>query len=446
MPEARATQMVELNNGDTYNLIASIVKKEIGNTEVKMLAYNGMIPGPFLKDSQGAELTLNFKNETDVPTTMHSHGIRLDNKFDGVPDVTQKEVGVGESFTYNIKFPDAGIYWYHPHIREDYAQELGLYGNYLVTPTDADYWSPVNREVPLFLDDILIEDGKIAVFDKKQANRTLMGRFGNIFLVNGEENYTLEAKSGEVIRFYVTNSANTRPYNFTIAGTKMKLVGGDSGAYEKDQWVDAVILGPSERAAVEVLFDKAGSYALQNKTPNKTNSLGTIVVSENIAAPSYGDSFSMLKTHAEVIKSIDPFRAYFSKQLDKQIKLSINLTGNMQSMIGNENRGGEHQMSGGNMMGNNMIMGGEMMGASADGIEWNDTNQMMNEISNTDTVAWKIIDQAAGKENMDINWKFKVGDKVKIRITNDPNSMHPMQHPIHFHGQRFLVLSTNGKP
>ena len=96
------------------------------------------------------------------------------------------------------------------------------------------------------------------------------------------------------------------------------------------------------------------------------------------------------------------------------------------------------------MMGNNMIMGGEMMGASADGIEWNDTNQMMNEISNTDTVAWKIIDQAAGKENMDINWKFKVGDKVKIRITNDPNSMHPMQHPIHFHGQRFLVLDRNG--
>src|SRR3989304_6539452 len=63
MPEARATQMVELNNGDTYNLIASIVKKEIGNTEVKMLAYNGMIPGPLLKVSQGAEITLNFKNE-----------------------------------------------------------------------------------------------------------------------------------------------------------------------------------------------------------------------------------------------------------------------------------------------------------------------------------------------------------------------------------------------
>jgi FtsP/CotA-like multicopper oxidase with cupredoxin domain len=45
---------------------------------------------------------------------------------------------------------------------------------------------------------------------------------------------------------------------------------------------------------------------------------------------------------------------------------------------------------------------------------------------------------------MDINWKFKVGDKVKIRIYNDPNSMHPMQHPIHFHGQRFLVVSQNG--
>ena len=45
---------------------------------------------------------------------------------------------------------------------------------------------------------------------------------------------------------------------------------------------------------------------------------------------------------------------------------------------------------------------------------------------------------------MDIGWNFHVGDKVKIRIFNDPNSMHAMQHPIHFHGQRFLILSRNG--
>lgn len=439
LPVAQESQVVELKDGDTYNLTAAIVRKEIGNSEVKMLAYNGMIPGPVIKVPQGAEVTLNFKNETDVPTTLHSHGIRLDNKFDGVPDVTQKEIRPGESFVYKIKFPDAGMYWYHPHVREDYAQELGLYGNYLVTPTDANYWSPVNREVSLFLDDILIENGQISPFSKKSANHTLMGRYGNVMLINGEDNYALQAKKGEVIRFYVTNSANVRPFNFTIAGAKMKLVGGDSGAYEKDNWVDGVILGPSERAIVEVLFDKAGSYAIQNKTPDLTTDIGSVVVSQDVATSSYADSFYSLKTHNEVIKSIDPFRSFFNKPIDKEIKLSVDLSQSMQKSMGMGSMGGGHMMPDGTMMGGSM-----MMNIPKDGIEWENTMQMMDSIPDTSMVKWNVIDQRTGKKNMDIDWNFKVGDKVKIRITNDAHSMHPMQHPIHFHGQRFLVLNRNG--
>lgn len=451
LSEARESETVELADGATYDLTARIVKKEIGNTEIKMLAYNDMIPGPLIKVAEGATVTLNFKNETDVPTTIHSHGIRLDNAFDGVPGVTQKEVGVGESFSYTITFPDAGIYWYHPHIREDYAQELGLYGNYLVTPKDAAYWNPVNREVALFLDDILIDDGRVVAFDKTQANRTLMGRFGNIMLINGEDNYVFQAKKGEVVRFYLTNAANVRPFRVAIAGAKMnpvrgregsqqssasngmKLVGGDSGAYERETWAESVVLGPSERVIVEVLFEKTGMYAIENKTPEKTYRMGEIVVLDENAVSSYADSFNILKTHSEVVKSIDPFRAYFGKAPDKRIKLSVDLTGGMEAM-----------MSGGHMMSDGTKMSGMMMSESLDGIEWEDDMAMMNATSNTDTVAWKIIDEKTGKENMDIDWEFKVGDKVKIRITNDKNSAHPMQHPIHFHGQRFLVLDKNG--
>ena len=92
--EAREAQVVNLKNGDIYSLTAGIVKKNIGGNEMRMLAYNGSIPGPIIKVSNGVEVTINFTNNTDVPTTIHSHGVRLDNKFDGVPDVTQKEVGV----------------------------------------------------------------------------------------------------------------------------------------------------------------------------------------------------------------------------------------------------------------------------------------------------------------------------------------------------------------
>lgn len=442
LQEAKPSEIVELKNGDTYDLTASIVKKTIGNSVVKMLAYNGMIPGPMIKVEQGAEVTLNFTNNTDVDTTIHSHGVRLENKFDGVPGMTQKEVKPGESFTYKIKFSDEGMYWYHPHIREDYAQELGLYGNYLVTPNDPNYWSPVNREIALFVDDILMENGKIATFSKTSADRTLMGRFGNTMLVNGETDYSLQAKAGEVIRFYITNSANTRTFNISIPGAQMKLVGADGGKYERETWSDGVILGPSERAIVEVLFAKAGSYKLEHKTLERTYTLGTINVSSENVTTSFAKEFAVLRSNSDIQSEIDAFRSSFSKPADKRLKLTIDMGMQMQgTMQQGQNGAGDMQM-----MGNGQSMSNGSMIASGDPIEWEESNSMMNAMSNPETMKWVIQDEDTGKENMDIDWKFKVGDKVKIKITNDPTSAHPMQHPIHFHGQRFLILSTNGKP
>lgn len=434
LAQAKDSEIVGLKNGDTYNLNASIVKKQIGNTEVKMLAYNGMIPGPLIKVEKGSEVTLNFTNNTDVDTTIHSHGVRLDNKFDGVPDVTQKAVKPGESFTYKIKFPDEGMYWYHPHIREDYAQELGLYGNYLVTPNDPNYWSQVNREVPLFLDDILIENGQIAPFSGNSADHTLMGRFGNTMLVNGETDYELAAKTGEVVRFYFTNSANTRTFNIKLPGTRMKLVGGDGGKYEREQYVDSVLLGPSERAVIEVLFDTAGKFSLIHQTPDKIYTLGTIDVSTDKIGISYAKEFETLRTNQDIISSIDPLRPFFDKPADKNLVMAVNMMGQGSGM------GGQHMMGNGMMMGNSAMT----MPAGVKKIEWEDDMGSMNINSTSKTLTWQLTDQATGKSNMDIDWKFKVGDKVKVKIFNDPSAMHPMQHPIHFHGQRFLVLSTNG--
>jgi len=429
---SKPTETVDLKNGDTYNLVASYIEKDIKGVKYKMLAYNGSIPGPLIKVAQGSEVTINFKNNTDMKTLLHSHGVRMDNAFDG-SQTTQKEMRPGDVFAYKLKFPDAGMFWYHPHVREDYGQELGLYGNYLVIPADISYWDKVNQEVSLFLDDILIENGKI-ILSKQGADHTLMGRYGNTMLVNGETDYQFFVKKGEVDRFYVTNAANARPFNFAIVGARLKLVGADGGAFEKDQWKDSVIVSPSERAIVEVLFDKSGTLAIQNKTPDQTYILGSIKVSNDPVNVSYAKEFAELKTHSTVIQSIDPFRSYFDKAPDKRIKLTLDMNGAPMQM----------QMSGGHMMSNGQMMGNSMMDLSSDGIEWDDTNKMMGSMSNIDNVRWKIVDQDTGKENMDINWAFKKDQPVKIHIFNDPKSMHPMQHPIHFHGQQFLVLAVNG--
>ncbi len=439
LPEAKPTETIELKNGDIYNLTAGYVKKNINGAVLRMLAYNGSIPGPLITVPQGAVVTINFKNGTDMNTLLHSHGVRMDNAFDGA-QTTQKEIKPGETFSYTLKFPDVGMYWYHPHVREDYEQELGLYGNYLVVPKNADYWSLVNREEVLFLDDILIENGKI-VLSKKGADRTLMGRFGNVMLVNGETDYSLVAQKGEIIRFYITNAANTRPFNFAIQGTKLKLVGGDGGAYEKDQWKDAVTLGPSERAIVEVLFDKSGTFAMQNKTPDTTYALGAVNVSSDPVQVSYASLFNQLRIHTETVRSIDPFRLYFDQIPDKQIKLTLDMGGAMMPSGMMPVR----QSIGDGGMGDGMNADpDDSIPLTTGGIEWEDKNQMMNQMSNVAMVKWKIVDEATGKENMAIDWTFKQNQPVKIRIFNDLNSVHPMQHPMHFHGQRFLVLERNG--
>ena len=139
--------------GDALELKVGPVAKRLGATTVRMLGYNDSIPGPTLKVRQGSEIIVRVTNHGDMDTTVHWHGLRLENR-DGVPHETQAPVPVGGSFTYRIQFPDPGLYWYHPHIREDYTQELGLYGNILVVPSEPDYWPPANRDLVLTLDDL----------------------------------------------------------------------------------------------------------------------------------------------------------------------------------------------------------------------------------------------------------------------------------------------------
>lgn len=462
-PLAKESEIIELKDGDTYEMVAGIVKQEVGNRTVKRLAYNGQIPGPVLKVEKDAEITLKFTNNLDVETTLHSHGLRLDNKFDGVPDVTQKPIKIGESFTYKLKFPDEGIYWYHPHVREDYTQELGLYGNFLVTPIDQEYWNDVDREEFLILDDIL--DGK--QFRKDAVTHTLMGRFGDRLLINDKDDYVLEVNQGQVARLYLTNVANTRTFDFEIPGIDMKLVGGDTGRIEKEVFVEGQIIAPSERYVFELMFDKTGTYPIEHRGQK----IGDIIVKEGIA-PSGEDktNFQALRNNNSDYQGIrENITSLAAQAPNKKLRLDISMLGVMGdtgNMMQKGNRRGMMQMGANSddamrdhcmimpeMAGCEQYVDNEMsdMGMMEEdhngdesGIEWNDDMAMMNRMSTDENITWELVDEETGKVNGDINWKFNQGDLVKVSIYNDPNTMHPMQHPIHFHGQRFVVLSEDG--
>ncbi len=453
LPLARPRQMIALDDGDTLALEATMVRRSIAGRSFVAYGFNGQWPGPLIRVDRAATVVVNFTNRIDLPTAVHWHGIRLDNRFDGVPHVTQDPVAPGGSFRYVVHFPDAGIYWYHPHHREDIQQDLGLYGNLLVRSSDPSFFAPAHREEVLMLDDFLLAaDGTPIPYGTEATSHALMGRFGNVMLVNGEPSYRLTVRRGEVVRFYLTNAANTRPFNLSIDGARLKLVAGDVGKVEREEWVESVVLAPAERWVVDARFDRAGTATIVNRVQAidhgrglffpEVDTLGTVTVVNEPAEPDLGTSFERLRTNAEVVAEIrkvlgprervegpavrgpgprtQDLGPWTSKELTLTLRTSKLPFGLVQVL--------------------------RLDTAYVNPVEWSGTMPMMDWLASGADVEWVLRDPTTGKENMAIDWTFKRGDVVRLRLTNDRHTLHPMQHPMHIHGQRFLVLAQNGVP
>jgi FtsP/CotA-like multicopper oxidase with cupredoxin domain len=442
-----------------------------------MLAYNGSIPGPTLKVRQGSEIEVDVVNDGDLEQTVHWHGLRLDNRSAGTHE-TQAPIPVGGRFSCRVAFPDPGVYWYHPHIREDYAQEMGLYGNVIVEPADPDYWGPAHRELCVTLDDVLLEDGQIAAFSRRQTNYSAMGRFGDTLLIAGEPELQLAAERGEVVRVYLTNTANTRVFKVALPGARMKLVGGDSGRVEHEQFVEDVVLGPSERAVVDVRFAEPGELVLEHRTPEKTYRLGRITVADGPAVPDLTEPFEMLRRDPELSAERERLDPWLSAEPEKTLAFVAEMDFDavegpavyvcpMHPEVVSE-APGHCPSCGMKLLPAQLVAqagGHEHHGhdhhdhehaahahdgddhAATGGIEWEDDMVDVNRITTPANTRWKLIDRFTEAANHDIQWQFTVGDRVKIRLVNEMDSDHPMHHPFHIHGAgRFLVIARDGAP
>jgi FtsP/CotA-like multicopper oxidase with cupredoxin domain len=478
-----------------------------------MLAYNGSIPGPILRVPEGAHVLVDIENQGDMEGTVHWHGLRLDNRYDGTHH-TQAPIQVGDSFTAVIKCPDPGAYWYHPHIRSDYGIEMGLYGGIVVDPADPAYWPPAHRALFLTLDDLLLEGGEVAPFSREQTTHAAMGRFGNVILVNGESDLALTARRGEVLRLYLLNTANTRVFNVGLPGARIKLVGGDSGHVEQEEWVDEVVLAPSERVVVDVLFEAAGELTLQHRTPDRIYPLAAVTVHQEPAEPSLAESYAQLRSHPDLVAERARIQRYLDAPPDKTLSFlaEMNLPqpeGDapvvyacpMHADVVSETpahcpqcgmklvavvavatfvcpmhpevvsdepghcpkcamkllpkqlvdqaagHGDEHASHGDGHAGHGEpTETGDVHGHGASGgIEWEDDMVEVNRMTTPANFEWKLVDQHTGAVNAQIDWRFRVGDQVKIRLVNEMAGDHPMHHPFHIHGAgRFLVLSRDG--
>ncbi|HEX4627654.1 MAG TPA: multicopper oxidase domain-containing protein, partial [Gemmatimonadales bacterium] len=318
LPAARPNRVIALADRDTVTLDATLVRRVINGRRLVMYSYNGQYPGPLLKVTQGSTIAVKFRNGIDQPTAVHWHGVRLANPFDGAPGVTQDAIPPGGTFIYQVHFPDAGVYWYHSHVREDVQQGLGLYGNVLVTPRAPDYYDPVNRETVLMLDDLMMGDGGPLPYGRETPTHAIMGRFGNVLLVNGEPRYELGVKRGEVVRFFLTNVSSVRTYNLSFGAAPMKLVAADLGKFEREAWVESVVIAPAERYVVEVRFEQPGEVTLTNRVLaldhrygtffEEVDTLGVVHVARAPVTPDFGGPFQRLREQAEVRADIERYR------------------------------------------------------------------------------------------------------------------------------------------
>lgn len=461
-PMAQPHQVRELKSGDTLELVAGPVRRVVAGRTYTMLGYNGQSPGPLIKVSRGAEVFIRLVNRLTMPTTAHWHGIRLDQRFDGVPEAGQPAVAPGDSFVYRVKFPDAGVFWYHPHVREDIQQDLGLYGNLFVTSQTDETGetgrllhnligsagpgrprAPVPPRAPcpsrpscppkfLLLDDLLIGNDGLVPYGKDGPTHAAMGRFGNVMLVNGESDWRDTVRGGEVVRYYLTNVASTRTFNLSFgAGSRIKVVGADQGMLARERWAESVVIAPAERVIVDVKFPGRGKAALVNRIHGIdhlfgrlfpiADTLGQIDIRGTIPPSA---AYARLHTSPEASRLDSLVAANVGLPPDHTLELRVEFTGLP-------------------------FVSEQLMKLDSiyfHPVEWEGTMPGMNWATTSRETRWILRDQATGQENMAIDWRFRRGTLARIRLIGARATLHGMQHPIHLHGQRFLVLAVDGTP
>lgn len=332
------------------------------NTETPVWNYNDQVPGPVIKAKQGTTITVNVLNELKEPTSVHWHGLRIDNKMDGVPGVTQDPIQPGENFTYRLKLSDAGTFWYHPHLNSSEQLERGLKGVLIVDEKDPLPW---NQDIVWLIDDwFLQQDGTI--FPHFITHHDLMhdGRWGNAVTVNGQVQPEIFVNPGERIRLRLINGANARIFTHVLEGLSAKVIAVDGQPVSQTFTYEKFPLSPGNRVDLDITIpkDAAGkTYLLDDQATRKRFTIGKIVVRE---AP----AVTTPQFEPQLIKDFIPAEMFNDVKVSKSWDLNIV-------------RGGKY------------------------GIGWA-MNQKL----------WPDADKA----------KAAIGKPIKIQFVNSSNNLHPM--------------------
>ena len=213
----------------------------------RVWSYGASLPGPLIRAKQGERVRIDVQNELPVATTVHWHGLRVPNAMDGVPELTQDPIQPGSDFTYEFDLPDAGTYWYHPHLGSAEQLGRGLYGGIIVEEPEP---PEVDRDLLWILDDWRLDQQAQIIEDfGNWHDLSHNGRLGNSVTVNGRDPGDVMVRAGERLRLRLVNAANARVFALDFEGHAPWIIALDGQPVAPHAPSDGrVVLAPSQRA------------------------------------------------------------------------------------------------------------------------------------------------------------------------------------------------------
>lgn len=363
--------------------------------------YNGSVPGPAIRVSQGERVRIHVENGLREDTTVHWHGVRLPNAMDGVPHLTQKPIAPGERFTYEFVCPDAGTFWYHPHQRSFEQVGRGLYGALIVAESSP---PAVDRDVTWILSDWrLLKNAAISDDFGNMHDVSHNGRVGNTVTVNGRIRETFAVRAGERIRLRLVNAANARMFALEFAGHQPWIIAMDGQPVEPHvPEGNRMVLGPAMRA--DLVIDMRGKPGQRFTVTDAfyrgmAYRLLDLVYSDEVPVRTFADE--------------PPVRLAANPLAEPDLKSAE-----------------RHEIvfSGG-------MMGG-MMSAMMDGKQTDIRTLMHNGL------VWAVNGIAAKGHMLKPLLTLDRDRSYVLELVNDTAWHHPM----HLHGHAFRVISRNGTP
>lgn len=379
--------------------------------------YEGSVPGPLLRLPQGGVLAATLENALPDATTIHWHGVRLPNAMDGVPGLTQPPVAPGERFEYRFAVPDAGTYWYHPHLSTPEQVDRGLHGVLIVDEPDP---PAVDRELVWLLDDWRLDRQARIVEDFLDfRDVSHAGRIGNTITINGRLADREAVRPGERLRLRLANAANARIFGLRFEGLAPWLLALDGQPLPAARALgesEPLMIGPGMRADLIVDIPIAGDRwrVLDVSQRNRAWRLVDLVA-EGRAAAGSASGRARAGSRRDAPAPIAPNR-HAEPDLREPLRVNLHF--------------------GGGMMGR---------GLPPDTAEARAARRKRRlEGHREPDPVWSVNGQAHLEHGAGHPLEFVAdrGRTVLLRLHNDT----AWWHPIHLHGHSWRELARNGRP